>query len=102
MKQAATDPATGRIDVALLTTGFSAAGRKRRALLREALKRLLTTMAMSKRETVFQYEPVLNQLRAQSDVAISWEMFEDALHDLQDEDQVQLKGNRTIHFFNRA
>lgn len=41
MKQAATDPATGKIDVSILTTGESASGRKRKQDIAEAVKSLL-------------------------------------------------------------
>merc|ERR1711915_355776 len=41
LKQSATDPLTGRIDVSILTTGQSSAGRKRRAEVATALKDLL-------------------------------------------------------------
>merc|ERR1711920_82867 len=41
LKQSATDPLTGRIDVSILTTGQSSAGRKRRAEVANALKALL-------------------------------------------------------------
>merc|ERR1712173_504488 len=41
LKQSATDPLTGRIDVSILTTGQSSAGRKRRAEVAAALKDLL-------------------------------------------------------------
>merc|ERR1711920_1148577 len=40
LKQSATDPLTGRIDVSILTTGQSSAGRKRRAEVATALKDL--------------------------------------------------------------
>lgn len=41
MKQSAIDPLSGKIDVSILTTGVSAAARKRRNELTEALKKLI-------------------------------------------------------------
>lgn len=41
LKQSATDPISGKIDVGILTTGLSSAARKRRVELAEAVKKLI-------------------------------------------------------------
>jgi DNA replication licensing factor MCM4 len=43
LKQSATDPLSGKIDVSILTTGLSSAARKRRVELAQALKKLITS-----------------------------------------------------------
>lgn len=43
IKQSATDPHTGRIDISILTTGVSSTSRKRRVELCAALRKLLET-----------------------------------------------------------
>lgn len=41
LKQSATDPLSGKIDVGILTTGLSSATRKRRLELAQAVKKLI-------------------------------------------------------------
>lgn len=41
LKQSATDPLSGKIDVGILTTGLSSAARKRRAELAQSVKKLI-------------------------------------------------------------
>lgn len=41
LKQSATDPLSGKIDVGILTTGLSSASRKRRIELAQTLKKLI-------------------------------------------------------------
>lgn len=41
LKQSATDPLSGKIDVGILTTGMSSAARKRRIELAQAVKKLI-------------------------------------------------------------
>jgi DNA replication licensing factor MCM4 len=43
LKQSATDPLSGKIDVGILTTGLSSAARKRRMELAQALKKLIAS-----------------------------------------------------------
>lgn len=45
MKQSATDPLSGKIDVGILTTGISSAARKKRIEVAGALKKLIETNA---------------------------------------------------------
>lgn len=41
MKQSATDPLSGKIDIGILTTGMSSAARKRRMAIKEALNKIV-------------------------------------------------------------
>lgn len=41
LKQSATDPLSGKIDVGILTTGLSSAARKRRVELAQSVKKLI-------------------------------------------------------------
>jgi len=43
LKQSATDPLSGKIDIGILTTGLSSAARKRRVELAQALKKLIAS-----------------------------------------------------------
>merc|ERR1719381_278368 len=43
LKQSATDPLSGKIDVSILTTGLSSAARKRRAEVAQSLKKMIQT-----------------------------------------------------------
>ena len=65
LKQAATDPKTGLIDVNILTTGLSVSDRKRRVELAKALKELL--QKKGKVPTVA-YQNVFDQMREESDM----------------------------------
>ena len=83
LKQAAIDPKTGRIDVSILTTGFSSEERRNREQIGQALKKLIREkgkIATLKKEILYQ------DLLTQSDVHIQREHFESALRDLQEDD----------------
>lgn len=83
LKQAAIDPKTGRIDVSILTTGFSSEERRNREQIGQALKKLIREkgkIATLKKEVLYQ------DLLTQSDVHIQREHFESALRDLQEDD----------------
>ena len=43
LKQSATDPLSGKIDVSILTTGLSSAARKRRVEVAQSLKKMITS-----------------------------------------------------------
>jgi len=93
LKQSATDPLTGRIDVSILTTGQSSAGRKRRAEVAAALKDLLLK---KKKTPTIGYDKLFNDFRSNSDIQITRDMYEDALRDLQDENVLAMAGRNTI------
>ncbi|XP_030070031.1 DNA replication licensing factor MCM4 [Microcaecilia unicolor] len=89
LKQSATDPRTGIVDISILTTGMSATARKRREELAQVLKKLI----QSKGKTpALKYQQLFDDLRAQSDAAITKDMFEEALHALADEDYLTVTG----------
>ncbi|XP_026580378.1 DNA replication licensing factor mcm4-like [Pseudonaja textilis] len=64
LKQSATDPRTGIVDISILTTGMSATARKRKEELAQALKKLI----QSKGKTpALKYQQLFDDLRAQSE-----------------------------------
>uniref|UniRef100_A0A667I3A8 DNA replication licensing factor MCM4 n=1 Tax=Lynx canadensis TaxID=61383 RepID=A0A667I3A8_LYNCA len=89
LKQSATDPRTGIVDISILTTGMSATSRKRKEELAEALKRLI----LSKGKTpALKYQQLFEDIRGQSDIAITKDMFEEALRALADDDFLTVTG----------
>ncbi|XP_070603835.1 DNA replication licensing factor MCM4 [Erythrolamprus reginae] len=89
LKQSATDPRTGIVDISILTTGMSATARKRKEELAQALKKLI----QSKGKTpALKYQQLFDDMRAQSETAITKEMFEEALHALADDDFLTVTG----------
>ncbi|XP_037076979.1 DNA replication licensing factor MCM4-like, partial [Pollicipes pollicipes] len=93
LKQAATDPTSGRIDISILTTGLSAAGRRRRQEVAAALKKVVKERGSA---STVAYSKLYQELREQSDIMITREMFEDAVKDLQDEGVIVMAGRSTI------
>lgn len=65
LKQSATDPLSGKIDVSILTTGLSSAARKRRVDIAKALKDLIHSKG--KVPTV-NYQKLHNELKEQSQI----------------------------------
>ncbi|KAH1177252.1 DNA replication licensing factor MCM4 [Mauremys mutica] len=89
LKQSATDPRTGIVDISILTTGISATARKRKEELAQALKKLI----QSKGKTpALKYQQLFDDIRAQSDAAVTKEMFEEALRALADDDFLTVTG----------
>jgi len=83
LKQSAVDPKTGRIDVGILTTGFSSEERRNREQIANTLKKLIRDkgkITTLKKETLYQ------DLLTQSDVHVQRDHFESALRDLQEDD----------------
>lgn len=83
LKQSAVDPKTGRIDVGILTTGYSSEERRSREKIAQTLKKLIKDkgkISTLKKEILYQ------DLLTQSDVHIQRENFESALRDLQEDD----------------
>uniref|UniRef100_A0A674N1R6 DNA replication licensing factor MCM4 n=1 Tax=Takifugu rubripes TaxID=31033 RepID=A0A674N1R6_TAKRU len=89
LKQSATDPRTGFVDISILTTGMSATARKRREEAAQALKKLI--QARGKTPTM-KYQQLLDDLRGQSETAITKELFDEALRALADEDFLTVTG----------
>ncbi|KAG0428240.1 hypothetical protein HPB47_024760 [Ixodes persulcatus] len=95
LKQSATDPVSGKIDVSILTTGMSASSRRRRAELAVALRKMLESKAKTKAQSLA-YQKVFTEFKEQSDLVITREMFEDALKDLQDDGFLTIVGKSSI------
>ncbi|XP_059613524.1 DNA replication licensing factor MCM4 [Phlebotomus argentipes] len=93
LKQSATDPLSGKIDVGILTTGLSSAARKKRTELVFSIKE-----ALKKKGGVptVPYQKLFTDLREASQILITREQFEDALKELQDEGVVVVVGKNTI------
>ncbi|NWH30436.1 MCM4 factor, partial [Chloropsis hardwickii] len=89
LKQSATDPKTGIVDISILTTGMSATARKRKEELAQALRKLIQSKGKA---PSLKYQQLLDDLRAQSDIAVTKEMFEEALRALADEDFLTVTG----------
>lgn len=93
LKQSATDPLSGKIDVSILTTGQSENTRKRRHHVKTSLQTLI--QKKGKVQTM-NYLKTWNELKEVSDVMITRDMFEDALKDLSDDGLITLTGRTTI------
>jgi len=89
LKQAATDPMSGKIDVQILTTGLSSAARQRRGEVAAALKKLIQKKG---KVTTLQTQKLFSDLKEASDLMITRDMFDDALKDLQDEEILMIAG----------
>ncbi|XP_033838072.2 DNA replication licensing factor MCM4 isoform X1 [Periophthalmus magnuspinnatus] len=89
LKQSATDPRTGFVDISILTTGMSATARKRKEEVAQALKKLIQTKGKT---PAMKYQQLLEDLRGQSEAAITKELFDEALRALADEDYLTVTG----------
>lgn len=65
LKQSATDPMSGKIDVTILTTGLSSAARKRRVEVAQSLKKMI--QAKGKVATL-NFQKVFQELKDSSDL----------------------------------
>jgi DNA replication licensing factor MCM4 len=90
LKQSATDPHSGKIDVGILTTGLSATARKKRADLIAFIKDMLKKKNKTK---TIPYQKFFSDVKESSQVLITREQFEDALKELQDDGVVTVMGN---------
>lgn len=93
LKQSATDPLSGKIDVGILTTGLSSEARKKRAELVATIKAYIKT---KKIVSTVPYQKMFNDLRDNSQILITREQYEDALKELQDEGVLAVVGRNTI------
>ncbi|GFX28107.1 DNA replication licensing factor mcm4-A [Trichonephila clavipes] len=94
LKQSATDPSSGKIDISILTTGMSNTARRRRIEIGQNLRKML--QAKGKTMKSFNYAKVFEELKTQSDVMITRDMFEEVLKDLQDDEFIVVTGKSTI------
>merc|ERR1712037_749064 len=93
LKQSATDPLTGRVDVTILTTGQSSSGRKRRQEVAAGLKALLRKKT---KVGSINIDALLKEFKASADLQIMRDMYEDALRDLQEEQVILNRNNVRI------
>jgi len=93
LKQSATDPTTGRIDVSILTTGQSSAMRKRKVEIAKALRELIGKRGKAANVS---YDKLFSEFKESSDIQITRDMYEDALKDLQDENVITRAGRNNI------
>uniref|UniRef100_A0AAR2J885 DNA replication licensing factor MCM4 n=1 Tax=Pygocentrus nattereri TaxID=42514 RepID=A0AAR2J885_PYGNA len=89
LKQSATDPRTGFVDISILTTGMSATARKRKEEVAQALKKLIQSKG---KMPAMKYQQLFDDLRGQSEAAITKDMFDEALRALTDEDYLTVTG----------
>ena len=83
LKQSAVDPKTGRIDVGILTTGYSCEERRSREQTVQTLKKLIRDKG---KITTLKKEILYQDLLTHSDIHIQRDHFENALRDLQEDD----------------
>ncbi|CAH1110040.1 unnamed protein product [Psylliodes chrysocephalus] len=93
LKQSATDPLSGKIDVNILTTGLSSASRKRRLELAQTVKKLIEDKG---KVPLINYPKLFTELKESSSVMITREQFEDALKDLQDDGIIVVMGKTSV------
>jgi len=89
LKQAAVDPSTGKIDVTILTTGISGGARKARAERAQALRTIIREKGKA---PMLRYNKLMDEFKERSDGFSSREMFDEALHDLEDDGEVIRSG----------
>lgn len=92
LKQSATDPKTGLIDVNILATGLSVSDRKRRQEIAKALKTMLQSKGQAPNMNA---QRLFEDFREHSDAPVSRDQFDDALRQLKDEDFLIITG-RTV------
>ncbi|KAH8416172.1 hypothetical protein KR222_009734 [Zaprionus bogoriensis] len=93
LKQSATDPLSGKIDVGILTTGLSTAARKKRADLVAAIK---DNLKKKGKVPTVPYQKLFKEIKEGSQILITREQFEDALKEVQDEGAIVVMGKNTI------
>ncbi|XP_038070017.1 DNA replication licensing factor mcm4-A-like [Patiria miniata] len=83
LKQSAFDPRDGTINIDILATGMSTSARKQRQEVKAALKKMIEGKG---KVATLKYQTTFEELRQQSEMPITKEMFDGALRELQDED----------------
>lgn len=93
LMQAAVDPSTGKIDVSILTTGLTGAVRKQRV---ERSKLLLELIKSKGKVLVLKYNKLFEEFREKlaekGEQYTTYDMFDDALKDLQDDNEIVRTG----------
>lgn len=75
LKQSATDPLSGKIDIGILTTGLSSSARKRRLEMAQAVKKLIDE---KEKMPVINYQKLYTELKETSNtvnIDISYLVF---------------------------
>lgn len=86
IKQAATDPTTGKIDASILTTGLTDSHRKKTAELAKAIRNMLhAKRSSSQDQPQFGIQQIYSDIRSQSTSMVPRDMFEEALKELENE-----------------
>merc|ERR1711942_87796 len=85
LKQAAVDPSSGKVDVAILTTGLSSGNRKRMTQLKEEVWKMITSKG---KVTSLNIRRLHDEMKNQSEAMIPRELFEDVVKDLEDEGKI--------------
>ena len=90
IKQAATDPTSGKIDVSILTTGVSVSKRKTITQLSDVIKSHLSRKSGSK--DLITVQPLYDEIKKNTNVMLTRDMFDDALKLLSEEGYLDLSG----------
>ncbi|KAK9500642.1 hypothetical protein O3M35_001871 [Rhynocoris fuscipes] len=93
LKQSATDPLSGKIDVNILTTGMSRAARQKRLEIVEAIKKIVVPKASG---TMFNYQKVFKDIRDIAAMIIPREMYEEGLKELQEAGIIVIVNKQTF------
>ncbi|XP_037043019.1 DNA replication licensing factor MCM4 [Bradysia coprophila] len=93
LKQSATDPLSGKIDVGILTTGLSTAARKKQADLVASIKDNLKKKGNT---PTIPWQKLFMEIKENSQILITREQFEDALKIIQDDGDIVVMGKTTI------
>jgi DNA replication licensing factor MCM4 len=90
IKESATDPRTGLIDMDLINTGIGATGRAQL----DAMKREIRQLLLNRETASVKWGTLLNELSEQSQVPIQPSDFEQVVHELETEQVVRISGGR--------
>ncbi|XP_014245427.1 DNA replication licensing factor MCM4 [Cimex lectularius] len=93
LKQSATDPLSGKIDVTILTTGLSVAARKKKQEIIDSLQNYFKNKAKG---STIAYQKLYKELRDSSQIVVTREMLDDALKELQEEGVLSMSNKFTI------
>ncbi|KAJ6641100.1 DNA replication licensing factor MCM4 [Pseudolycoriella hygida] len=93
LKQSATDPLSGKIDVGILTTGLSTAARKKQADLVASIK---DNLKKKGNVPTVPWQKLFMEIKENSQILITREQFEDALKIIQDDGLIVVMGKTTI------
>lgn len=89
LRESATDPRTGLIDLDLLNTGFAASDRRQL----DALKRETKSLLLSSQDSSGSYQSWLDRLNAQSYAAVPGRLFDQVVRELQTEGTISVVGS---------